>query len=72
MKCSHKKDDKDKVGCNATAMRQGTKGRAYCFAHESHAWDEAKKESRLKSAACDDISEDVRMANYQERIRRAI
>lgn len=58
--------------CTATAMRQGTKGRAYCWAHESHAWEEVKKESRMKSAASDDISEGIRMDMYRERILRAV
>jgi hypothetical protein len=53
--------------CGKTAMRHGTKGRAYCFKHDEHAHAQMRLESRQKSVEADARSDRHKIEWQQER-----
>ena len=58
--------------CDRPAMRQGTKGRYYCFAHEAEAFAQARQESHSRSRLLDVLSDEHRQEYRRERRLRAI
>jgi hypothetical protein len=56
--------------CGKPAMRQGTKGRFYCFAHDSNAFDQARLESRRMSVVKDAMAEQWMKDKFLERQER--
>jgi hypothetical protein len=53
--------------CGETAMRHGTKGRAYCWAHDAEAFKQVKRESTSKSALKDALADEWMRQKWQER-----
>jgi hypothetical protein len=58
--------------CDRPAMRQGTKGRAYCFAHEAEAFAQVGQENRRFSIKRDLESAEIRLEWRRERRTRAV
>jgi hypothetical protein len=58
--------------CNSIALRLGTRGRAYCGAHENKAWEQAKEDGAHKSRMADIRSAEERDNFFHERMLRAV
>lgn len=58
--------------CGNTAMRLGTKGRAYCSAHEDNAWSQVRTAGEAWDSRHKHDWEDRRLELHQEHLARAV